>query len=298
MKAHINAPFWSDERAWPYDQPGQPGYVFLLRAVQEVGSAMFPGEWTGQEFRGTQPTELPPWHNANEDDHQRADALLRSHPNEPQSKPVLGDIYSNLRPIVGVRVGVDVDHRPNERYEAARELSCKLLTDAAPGVARFETTIAKIAEWLRSGELISALRPASGGAMGQSLTPDWWQTERWMNRFFVGKTNLRDRFRNSLGSPNDEWIFLTRQSLNKCLRSLLPIDRTLSVETRATNWLCTLMHESPHERPQGVTKNTLRLEAKEKFGIGEFVFNRVWGRALRKTGAKWNKPGAPRKSHR
>jgi hypothetical protein len=34
----VDIRFWSDERQWPRDQLG---YVFLLRAVTEIGHAMY-----------------------------------------------------------------------------------------------------------------------------------------------------------------------------------------------------------------------------------------------------------------
>src|SRR5690349_10255169 len=38
--------FWASTYKWPEDPKG---YVFLARAVQRVGSAMFGGAWTGRE---------------------------------------------------------------------------------------------------------------------------------------------------------------------------------------------------------------------------------------------------------
>src|SRR5918993_743170 len=38
--------FWLSVGNWPRDPSG---YVFLARAVHEIGKAMFPNEWTGRE---------------------------------------------------------------------------------------------------------------------------------------------------------------------------------------------------------------------------------------------------------
>ena len=44
--ARTDTRFWSDPDKWPRDQPG---YVFLARAFDEVGRAMFGQHWTGKE---------------------------------------------------------------------------------------------------------------------------------------------------------------------------------------------------------------------------------------------------------
>src|SRR4051794_23381094 len=38
--------FWMSSGGWPWDPTG---YVFLARAVQEIGKAMYGAEWTGAE---------------------------------------------------------------------------------------------------------------------------------------------------------------------------------------------------------------------------------------------------------
>jgi hypothetical protein len=43
----INLGFWSKPETWPHDPDG---YVFLARAVDEIGKAMFGHHWTGKEW--------------------------------------------------------------------------------------------------------------------------------------------------------------------------------------------------------------------------------------------------------
>lgn len=54
------APFWANRLAWPYDQDG---FLFLGRAVDLLGRAMFPDAWTGNEFgfdpRFREPVHMP-----------------------------------------------------------------------------------------------------------------------------------------------------------------------------------------------------------------------------------------------
>jgi hypothetical protein len=38
--------FWAEPHRWPRDPAG---YVFLARAVEEIGRAMFDARWTGKE---------------------------------------------------------------------------------------------------------------------------------------------------------------------------------------------------------------------------------------------------------
>jgi hypothetical protein len=194
----------SNEGFWPYDQAG---YVFILRAVGEVGRYQFNDAWTGRE-RFSRPTSpLPLWYDANEATQRSAIALLRSHPNEPQTKPTTDHRYSELKPI-RVMPGVVVDHRPRERYEAARDISLKLYQEAVPAIKRLETIIETMAAWLRSGELVSALRPQAGGAVGEPLPATIWQTERWRSRFFRGQMNPNNIFGTTPRGPSHQWIDL------------------------------------------------------------------------------------------
>jgi hypothetical protein len=213
MEAHIDVQFWSDERLWPFEPPG---YVFILRAVAEIGRAMYPVEWTSQEYLYTTLRPLPDWHDANGGDWQRATTLLRLHPNEPQRKPVADDIHSGLRPIK-VKDGVVLDRGPREQYEAARAISIKQYGQMAPAVKRLDAVMEKIVGWLRAGVSVGALGPGSG-KIGPAMPVDWWWTKQCGPRFYRGQLNPRDPFGSHLSGSNHQWIFLTRESHSECLK--------------------------------------------------------------------------------
>jgi hypothetical protein len=48
--------FWSHPDKWPDDPPG---HLFLARVVNDIGKAMFPDHWTGQEWNESVPVLLP-----------------------------------------------------------------------------------------------------------------------------------------------------------------------------------------------------------------------------------------------
>jgi hypothetical protein len=60
MKIGFDARFWEDETRWP---PDQPGHSFLLRAIKELGLAMFPDDWTGGEYLAIKPSFTGSWNS-------------------------------------------------------------------------------------------------------------------------------------------------------------------------------------------------------------------------------------------
>lgn len=73
--------FWQDRAEWPLDWSGA---VFFGRALDAIGRAMYPDEWSGNEFAADAPPDLPPALSVLVDSNRRgvasatAKALLRA----------------------------------------------------------------------------------------------------------------------------------------------------------------------------------------------------------------------------
>jgi hypothetical protein len=214
-------------------------------------------------------------------------ALLRAH---RLRKPV--------RLAVGSVIGSKLVSISDEQYGAARELSNKGSARASAAAERLQAVAVQIAAWLRAGELISALRPRLGGEIGQPLLPVLWQTENWGPRFYQGQMNLGDPFSSSLRDSNQQWIFVSRTSLDHCLGRIASHTKTtIAGETKCERWLIEMMNRSPNRRTK--SKGALRTEAVGKFEISRRSFDRVWSTAIIATGATaWTAAGAPKQTQR
>lgn len=216
MTIWVDAKFWSDESKWPYEQPG---YVFLLRAVDEVGRVMHQDDWTGQECLTPLAPLLPELSRAQLWERLRANSLLMSHRPDLGRKPIQHNNRAQGLPAGLAYTGDSsiVDFTPAE-WEAACEISQKQHAEAQAIRGRLNKVGAQITAWLRSGQLVSALRPELGGLIGQPLTVEKWITERLGQRFYRGIMNPRDPFGTGVGGGADEWIFVTRESLDRLVK--------------------------------------------------------------------------------
>jgi hypothetical protein len=285
VRAHI--PFWSDERQWPHDQPG---YMFLLRAVNEVGHAMYSDGWTESEYLATIPRLPEDWVSADSNILKRANQMLIEHRPDLGRQPIPRGTKLPLAGDRGVNFTV-------EEWKAARELDQQQIMESKSALERFERVARQLVAWLASGELTSVLRQLPGGAVKHWVTSDQWITERWWLRFVRGQMRPYSPFEapKVFDSRYPQWIFVSKDSLNACCRSLRQVKHTIDAELETRRWLQGQMYRSLERRPPGVTKATLREQAQKEFKVGCRPFERAWRQAIKETGAKWDRPGAPLK---
>jgi hypothetical protein len=211
--------FWARPHTWPHDSHG---YVFLARAIEEIGRAMFGQDWTGEEVTTEHVRRLPHQWQATPGDASYARAILMTVPEHakqlPAPKPVLPPSLNNLsrqppRPVI-----VQPDSFTKEQWLAAQAAVRRQQEERAPALQRLSQVQLNIVKRCESAELISATRPTVGG--GMTLIPsEWWNTENWHNRFHMCQLNPSDRFGIGSTGQNHCWIFLTRESLEKFLLS-------------------------------------------------------------------------------
>lgn len=176
MRAQIDISFWSDESRWPYDPPG---YVFLLRAVNEMGRAMYPNIWTNLEPGFLPLSNFPDWA-------REPDKALLIHHSEMQRRAQHSAIGQTGRLLVELICAAQM--------EASLERFDKEAARAEAVAKRLQAVASQIVGWLTAGKLIAALRFQRGGGIGEPLMAAIWQTENWGPRFFRGQMNPNEPF--------------------------------------------------------------------------------------------------------
>jgi hypothetical protein len=84
--------------------------------------------------------------------------------------------------------------------------------------ARFEKVIEQIALWIRTDKLILGLRRVRGGEILSPYPAKLWENKQWKFRFYRCMVNPNSHDDNSVGGPHHQYIYVTRESLNKCLK--------------------------------------------------------------------------------
>lgn len=169
---------WNRETQWPADPVG---HVFLARAVQRIGNAMFGGEWLGSE------TSLRP---------------------AAVSKPTLGHLDLVIIP----------RRATPSRLEPPDPNIVTPIKDKEAALRRLRSVYVTVVEACQSGVLVTAARARAGGRMTQ-LSRTVWNTDRWLSRFDTCEIDVEAPFEHPWKGEGS-WIFVTEKSLDKFLFSL------------------------------------------------------------------------------
>ena len=202
--------FWSASESWPTDPVG---YVFLARAFDELGRAMFPDDWTGKEALAADSKALPFLDHLglHRSDRIHALRLLRSH-RPDLVEPVITErasLYGRLSdPVLST-----------EQWKVAAELSAKEVMQRGPVLQRQQAVVREIVRRCEAGELMSYGRPVKGGNLAD-LSRATWRTELLAARVTQCQINPSDPFGSGIGGVNYSYIFLGRLSLDKLIGSL------------------------------------------------------------------------------
>ena len=194
---------WAAKATWPRDPAG---YVFLGRAVHEVGRALFADAWTGDEPMTPFIQPLPEW---------------------PALAPLSGrarahSLLSQVSPFTG---GTQAARTPNalleftpEEWAVARALVDQQVSATTAPLYRFWSVQRDIVDACEVGDLVVALRPKEGGQMWIAPTI-WWNTDRWTERFHCCQLNPKDPFSTGPGGEDYWWIFVSRSSLDEYVQA-------------------------------------------------------------------------------
>src|SRR5688572_26660658 len=124
--------YWRNQRLWP---PEPPGMVFLVRAVQMIGTQRYGDAWTGAEAwadRALIPSPLPA------DQEKASPEQLRQAHELTSLKPTREDALPKAPILPPPKVALRLD---DSEWEAARRHSLKLAESAAGAVARWEDVL-------------------------------------------------------------------------------------------------------------------------------------------------------------
>jgi hypothetical protein len=260
-------PFWAKRSAWPHDPAG---YVFLARALDEIGRAKFGNEWTGKESITESVSLLPliPELARPYEKEQAHKALVTKRP-EFQRQPVRYGRYGPAKIMF-----------TSEEWAAARATVQHEHDTRLPALQRLAAVQKEIVKRCEAGELVSAIRPVAGGAM-REVPRDWWNTEKWHSRFVMCQLNPRKPFELGIAGDNYCWIFVTRQSLDAYLRSRASAMRTTTVggETAAMAELARMLREN-----ENLGRDEARRICVSKFNVSQRGFWRIWPRARENAG--------------
>jgi hypothetical protein len=186
--------FWL-RKQWPNDPKG---YVFLARALLELGRARYGERWTGGEYTVVMPRVLEDF-SFEMGDYAYATRLLQKH--RPDVFPAKSD--SNCLTPELWYIACDISRH---QYEAVRPLLVRRLSVEQEFTRRAE-----------AGDLATAYRPLLGGDMS-AIPSCWWNTEG-LERFQMCQLNPDDPYGPGFDDERNVWIFVSRESLDTCLSS-------------------------------------------------------------------------------
>ncbi|MGO6982805.1 hypothetical protein [Rhizobium leguminosarum] len=230
--------FWANEGEWFDDAYG---YVFLARALQTAGKALYPVEWTGREPLTREPLHdlwfqvgerklLQPRSSVSGSSVVEVRHLLSIHaPEKLEEQPSTSPDVQPLRiardawkPASGHRMprmeltdqswrdGVEVAARENERRQAALD--------------RYATAQKFLKEAMRDGKLKFVLLPLRGGHQFSPPMPAyWWHVKDVSNRFY--RCQMDPERPDSPNVGGDRWIFVDGEELNALLKVAAPLTR-------------------------------------------------------------------------
>lgn len=187
--------FWSNEGGWPVEKPG---YVFLARAMKQIGQAMFPGVWTGSEpWADPVPRalgETPSLASKLEatEEMRRAYTLVGkpippptefSHlpPFETPSQPPR-KLPKGIKSLPHVKAG-PLPPLSEEEWALARARSLETVETAKAAFERWQAVQRVTWRAFLSGDLGCYLRNDQTGKYEGPTEPDWWNYEGYDSRF-------------------------------------------------------------------------------------------------------------------
>jgi hypothetical protein len=275
---------WHQSANWISDPDG---YVFLPRAMLEIGKALYPNEWTGAE--PTTPVFLPlPLGSAAARQWQKQEAHIALCKERPEfgRKPLsVLPQFRTLTPRGGLSAsgGPIIPPFTDAEWQAAREIYRRREDAARPAWSRFAQVQKTVTDACRQGQLAFGLRPRAGGAVYPGKA-EWWETEgsTLRYRFEWFRMSIAAPFANGLRDDDADWICIARDSLDALLRRLGLSHggaATAKDEADATRHLADKLKENP-----GMTREEASAEC-ARFGISKRGFlNRVFPKAREKAG--------------
>ena len=276
---------WFNRSQWISDPLG---YVFLPRAMLEIGKALFPDDWTGAE--PATPVFLPlPLRSADAPEWQKREAHVAFCKERPDfgRKPLDALPHHSYISAGGFSKGPPIiPPFTDAEWKAARAIYQRREDAARPAWVRYAQVCKTVTDACRQGQLAFGLRPGPGGAVYPGK-PDWWETEgnTLHYRFGCFRMSSAAPFANGL-RDDAEWICISRNSLVAFLaRFKSNHPSTAKAESDAIKHLASKLKENP-----SLTKADAEAECKQ-FEITQRGFrDRVWPNARKDAGLSATAP--------
>ncbi len=286
---------WHKPNSWISDPFG---YVFLPRAMLEIGKALFPDEWTGNEPYLATCLKLDPavivllrlrpgvpldWDTVVQARQKFAEDRERQRKDDLAKAKAAGRVVGARRfppPVRAASAYAEAASSPGVRADVAWKDEAAFDTERQ-AARRYASVCTKVADALRSGQLVCGTRPRPGGSVRQGQR-EWWETEgsKLAIRFECFALSRNKPF--SIGLRDDaEWICVSRDSLDAFLASFRPSHTsTAKSESDATHHLTERLKQDPDlKRPDA------EVECRKKFKISQRGFrDRVWPQARENAG--------------
>jgi hypothetical protein len=205
--------FWHKPESWPADPSG---YVFLARAVQQIGAAMHGEDWTGQEVVTVLIDPLPARDQAGTRDEVRAFDLLRRHNADFLARHEQTRIAWETRENKSGDDRLPDTRMTNEDWNAARAAARSENDARRHAMTRLDAVQREIVKRCEAKQLEVAVRSIIGGAM-KPLSSALWNTESWHPRFQCCQINVESPFAPQPFGGDYSWIFVTAASLEQVL---------------------------------------------------------------------------------
>jgi hypothetical protein len=187
--------FWLHQAKWPKDALGM---VFLGRALERVGAALFPREWTGNEPAvNASLTALPP-----------VSSMARRHDVDRIRR-----VFVNGQ-MVGRAPSVD-----EEMWQQAVKDRAGVLAKIAPARARLAAAKGWLVSMLLSGEITYCVRTDETGAFSDFLPP---HTELTEERFYYCRINPGEPITRFLAGTGFRSIFVPESVLDAGIANARP----------------------------------------------------------------------------
>ena len=272
--------WWIENNSWwPRDSQD---WVFLARAVCEIGRAKYPSEWTGKE-----PVT---WANP-------SPATRHPLPEEP-SEAMYHDVQyahqvlKEQRPEVAARLLTLPTLITPDDWKVAKIETERLRLVSLQIVWRFEAITKMIATEAEAGRLVTGLRPTDGGVV-RAIPAVYWNTERLEPRFRMCQMNSADPFSRAFAGHGFGWIFVCAEDLARLIKALK--SRSVSsnqAQKKARQFLEPIMIKA---KPAEMTRDGLIDQCAKTQGVGVSAARTVYENFLPNADKSWRKMGRPRK---
>lgn len=232
--------FWKNPASWPDDAYG---FIFLARAIQRIGTALFNDEWTGAEVVTGAPIEA--WRDivlsispsrisqTRQQYHRDLGALIAS--NDPSKLSWKVETYRVEPPLQPLRTVRDATRSglwstvPSGDGVRTRQVLSDEAVKYGEGLIpdenrkrneakeRWARVLCLVKDALRDGKLGYVTLPTHGGPFSAPRPKEWWNVPSIENRLTMCQMNPTSPYGSGFAGNSYEYIFVKDADLERLL---------------------------------------------------------------------------------